>query len=180
MPTQDSRFDVYYNKFVSANGRNPEASDVVLEITGSKIGTVQYIKVVDPKSSERLGYPTQKPIELLRRIIETSSNEGDLVLDPFCGCGTTVHSAEELKRRRIGIDISAFAAGIIRNRIVRNLPFVSREDITVISSPSTLNEARDLAMSNPFEFDEWVCGEIGAEGMFHNPGKKSLMQASTV
>ncbi|MCY4248807.1 MAG: site-specific DNA-methyltransferase, partial [Chloroflexi bacterium] len=64
-------------------------------------------------SSERLGYPTQKPLALLERIIRASSNEGDTVLDPFCGCGTTVHAAESLGRRWLGIDISKFSAGLI-------------------------------------------------------------------
>jgi len=66
---------------------------------------------------ERLGYPTQKPLALLERIIAASSNEGDVVLDPFCGCGTAVHAAEKLKRKWIGIDITCLANGLIEKRL---------------------------------------------------------------
>ena len=65
------------------------------------------------RSQERLGYPTQKPEALLERIIAASSNEGDVVLDPFCGCGTTVAAAQKLKRRWIGIDITHLAITLI-------------------------------------------------------------------
>src|SRR5437879_1284575 len=68
-------------------------------------------------SAETLGYPTQKPLALLSRIIESSSNEGDLVLDPFCGCGTTIHAAQKLKRRWMGIDITHLAISLIEKRL---------------------------------------------------------------
>src|SRR5215204_5266515 len=68
-------------------------------------------------AKERLGYPTQKPEALLERIINASSNEGDVVLDPFCGCGTTINVAERLKRRWVGIDITHLAVALIKNRL---------------------------------------------------------------
>ena len=127
---------------------------------------------IAPRSSkEYLGYPTQKPLKLLKRIITACSNEGDLVLDPFCGCGTTVHAAEELKRRWIGIDISRFSAGLVHDRIRNNFKEVVR-DIEIIGNPRNIQEARKLAKENPFEFEKWVCGEIGAHGMYHRPGKR--------
>ena len=122
--------------------------------------------------SERLGYPTQKPLELLKRIITASSNEGELVLDPFCGCGTTLHAAEELKREWIGIDISQFAAGLVRNRLLNKFTQLNRGQIPVIGCPLTVVDAQDLAKSNPFEFEKWVCGEVGAQGLFHEPGER--------
>ncbi len=70
-----------------------------------------------PHAQERLGYPTQKPEALLERIIKASSNEGDVVLDPFCGCGTTVQVAQRLNRRWIGIDITHLAIGLIKKRL---------------------------------------------------------------
>ena len=100
---------------------------------------------------EQLGYPTQKPQTLIERIIETSSNEGDIVLDPFCGCGTTVHAAELLNRQWIGIDISQFSAGLIRNRITGNFKHLDRTDISAIGCPLTLVDAQDLARNNAFE-----------------------------
>lgn len=125
-----------------------------------------------PYNKERLGYPTQKPLGLLERIINVSSNEGDIVLDPFCGCGTTLHSAEELKRKWIGIDISQFAAGLVRNRLLNEFKQLNRGQIPVIGCPLTVVDAQDLAKSNPFEFEKWVCGEVGAQGLFREPGER--------
>ena len=121
---------------------------------------------------ERLGYPTQKPLKLLRRIIEASSNPGDMVLDPFCGCGTASHAAEELGRRWIGIDISPFSTGLIRNRILSNFNSIRSTDVRMLGVPATPDDARQLAKREPFEFEKWACGHIGAEGLFHAPGKR--------
>ncbi len=123
-------------------------------------------------SKERLGFPTQKPLALLERIIKASSKEGDIVLDPFCGCGTTVQAAENLKRNWVGIDISKFSTGLIRERICNNVANLQRSDIRIFNVPDNLKSARDLASQDPFEFEKWVCGEIGAHGMFREPGKR--------
>ena len=125
-----------------------------------------------PHNKERLGYPTQKPIALLERIIKASTNEGDLVLDPFCGCGTTVHAAESLKRNWIGIDISTFSVGLIKERILNNFPNLKSTDIPIHGTPYNLTTAVRLAKRNPFDFEKWACGAIGAHGMFHNPGDR--------
>ena len=124
------------------------------------------------QSPERLGYPTQKPLALLERIIKASSNEGDTVLDPFCGCGTTVHAAESLGRKWIGIDISKFSTGLIRDRILHNFKYLNADDIDMRGTPDSVAEARVLARQDPFEFEKWVCGYIGAEGMFREPGER--------
>ena len=124
-----------------------------------------------PYGKERLGYPTQKPLPLLERIIRASSNPGDVVLDPFCGCGTAVHAAEKLRRHWIGIDLSAFAIGLIRERILGNFA-LGADDLPVIGVPSSIGEAEGLARRDKFEFEKWVCGAIGAEGMFHEPGTR--------
>ncbi len=108
---------------------------------------------------ERLGYPTQKPLALLERIIAASSNEGDLVLDPFCGCGTTIHAAEKLKRRWIGIDITYLAIGLIERRLKNAFPGIAFE---VHGTPKTLEDARDLAARDKHEFEKWAVAEIGA------------------
>ena len=122
--------------------------------------------------SERLGYPTQKPLALLERIIKASSDPGDLILDPFCGCGTTVHAAETLDRRWIGIDISPFSTGLIRERMIDNFPQLDKPDIVIRGIPETIDDARALARRDKFEFEKWVCGFIGAEGMFRDPGAR--------
>ena len=131
-----------------------------------------HVKPIINTSKERLGYPTQKPINLVKRIISSSSSENDLVLDPFCGCGTTVHAAEELGRRWVGIDISQFSNGLIRNRLLNNFPKLNKSDIPINGNPITLEDAISLAKQNPHEFEKWVCGEIGSEGMYHDPGSR--------
>ena len=130
------------------------------------------INPISSQAMERLGYPTQKPLALLERIIKASSNADDTVLDPFCGCGTTVHAAESLGRKWIGIDISKFSIGLIRDRILHNFKNLNVDDIDMRGTPDSVAEARKLAREDPFEFEKWVCGYIGAEGMFREPGER--------
>jgi DNA modification methylase len=108
------------------------------------------INFIGPTDSERQGYPTQKPEALLERIIKASSNEGDIVLDPFCGCGTTVSVAKRLGRRFIGVDISPKACKVIAGRIG-----YSEEDI--VGLPRTLE---DLGKMKPHEFQQWACDKM--------------------
>ena len=130
------------------------------------------IKPIINVSQERLGYPTQKPLALLERIIMASSNPGDLVLDPFCGCGTAIHAAENLGRRWIGVDLSAFAVGLMRERILNSFEQLTTDDVLVRGVPVSVGDAEALARRDKFEFEKWVCGSIGAEGMFHEPGTR--------
>ena len=101
---------------------------------------------------ERLGYPTQKPLALLRRVIETASNRGDVVLDPFCGCGTAVAAAHETGRRWIGIDISPTAIGVMRRRFEK-----LGVSATIVGLPVTEAELRSL---RPYEFENWVIQQV--------------------
>ena len=125
-------------------------------------------------SHERLGYPTQKPLALLERIVRAACPEGGLVLDPFCGCGTTLHAAESLNRRWIGIDISRFSAGLVRDRLLSHFKTISGSDLKVSGVPLTVEESRSLASHDPFEFEKWVCGQLGAAGIYSKktPGQK--------
>jgi len=118
MPVQDSRFVRYLNKWVQQNGRQPGPDDVVFDVRGQPVDSVWDMKGLDPKSSEKTGYPTQKPEALLERIIKASSNESDLVLDCFCGSGTTAAVAERLNRRWIACDLSRFAIHTTRKRLL--------------------------------------------------------------
>ncbi len=111
------------------------------------------ISILNPNSKERLGYPTQKPLALLDRIISASSNEGDLVLDPFCGCGTTIHAAEKLGRRWIGIDITHLAVSAIERRMKDAFPGVA---FTVEGVPRDLASALDLAARDKYQFQWWA------------------------
>ncbi len=105
-------------------------------------------------NKEDLGYPTQKPIALLRRVLEMASNEGDLVLDPFCGCGTTVAAARELKRRWIGIDISSFAIDLVKRRRLRDAAIPTR------GIPTDMASARELHRASPLDFEAWAVSRI--------------------
>jgi DNA modification methylase len=109
---------------------------------------------------ERLGYPTQKPERLLDRILETTSNVGDVVLDPFCGCGTTVASAQRLDRHWIGIDITHLAIGLIRKRLVD--AYGDSAQLRVIGEPVSLEDAKRLAEEDKFQFQAWALGRVGA------------------
>ena len=110
-------------------------------------------------ASERLGYPTQKPLALLERIIGASSSEGDLVLDPFCGCGTTIHAAHKLGRRWIGIDVTHLAISLIEKRLTDAFPGIEYE---VHGTPKDLEGARDLASRDKYQFQWWAGSLVNA------------------
>ena len=119
------------------------------------------IKPIGAHAQERLGYPTQKPEALLERIISASSNEGDVVLDPFCGCGTAVAAAERLNRRWIGIDITHLAITLIRHR----LHDAFGEDLRpyeVVGEPKDLPSAESLALHDRYQFEWWALGLVDA------------------
>lgn len=118
------------------------------------------ITPINAMAHERLGYPTQKPEALLERIIKTSSNEGDVVLDPFCGCGTAVATAQKLGRRWIGIDVTHLAINLIKTRL-RDAHGAGVQ-FTVIGEPSTVEGAEELARTEPYQFQAWSLGLVGA------------------
>jgi len=119
------------------------------------------IQPIMPSSKERLGYPTQKPEKLLEKIIKASSREDDWILDPFCGCGTTVAVAEKLNRKWIGIDITTLAINLIKHRI-RHQFLDKNIKIFVDGLPKDLAGARALFKKDPFEFEYWVLDLVGA------------------
>jgi adenine specific DNA methylase Mod len=110
-------------------------------------------------SGESLGYPTQKPLALLERIIKASSNERDMVLDPFCGCGTTIHAAEKLRRQWAGIDITHLAISLIETRLRNAFPGIAFE---VHGTPKDLEGARALAAQNKYQFQWWAVSLVNA------------------
>jgi len=138
------------------------------ETPGKQIGTVwDSIDRIRNTSGERLGYPTQKPLALLERIISASSNEGDLVLDPFCGCGTTVHAAQKLKRRWIGIDVTHLAIHLIQRRLNDAFPGIQFD---IAGVPKDLGGARALALADKYEFQKWALAMVDAQP--YKGGKK--------
>jgi len=113
-------------------------------------------------SAERLGYPTQKPEALLERILRVSSKEGDAVLDPFCGCGTTIAVAQRLNRRWVGIDITHLAIGLIKSRLRDHFGDEVSKAYQVIGEPTSLPDAGELAKEDPYQFQWWALGLVGA------------------
>ncbi len=113
-------------------------------------------------SSERLGYPTQKPVALLERIINTSSNPGDVVLDPFCGCGTALVAAQKLGRRWVGIDITYLAIAVMKARLK---DIFGLEDVKVLGQPTEVEGARALAQSaeGRYQFQWWALNLVDAQ-----------------
>jgi len=141
----------------------------------SKYGNVVYVaqgKTIAPdvwtdiqylhsQSKERLSYPTQKPVELLERILEASSNEGDVILDPFCGCGTTVVAAERLERCWEGIDITYLAINLVKKRLKDE--FGTEIEYEVVGEPKDLESARHLAETSRFQFQAWALSLVDAQ-----------------
>lgn len=119
------------------------------------------IPPISSQAQERLGYPTQKPLALLERIIAASSSEGDLVLDPFCGCGTAIDAAQKLGRRWIGIDITHLAIGLIERRLKDR--YGDAIDYEVIGKPTDLASAEKLAADEPHQFQYWITQAIGGQ-----------------
>ncbi len=131
------------------------------ESKGALIGNVWTdIAPIQASAQERLGYPTQKPLALLERIINASSNPGDVVLDPFCGCGTAVHAAEKLGRNWIGIDITNLAISLIEKRMHEAFPSITFE---IEGTPKDLASARDLAERDKYQFQWWACSLVNAQ-----------------
>ena len=137
-----------------------------------KKGTVlsdgwQDIPILNSQAKERVGYPTQKPVKLYKRIIRASSNEGDLILDPFCGCGTTLMAAEDLNRgiaeeqhrRWIGIDLTYLATGAVKHQIEKIFPQL-RNEITITGTPENVQQALELARTSPQNFEEWTVTHV--------------------
>jgi len=139
------------------------------EVPGVRAATVWTdIRPINSQAAERLGYPTQKPEALLERIILASSNEGDMVLDPFCGCGTTIAVAQRLNRRWIGIDVTCLAINLMRRRL--ESAFGGKAVFDVIGEPTAYSEARQLAAENPYQFQWWALDLVGARPVVEKRG----------
>jgi len=155
----------------SAPGKVPALKRYLDEQEGIPVGDTWHdILPIQAHAAERLGYPTQKPLALLERIIKLTSKEGDLVLDPFCGCGTTVDAAQKLGRRWIGIDITHLAINLIRHRLQDAYGVEINETYEVIGEPTSEPDARDLAVHDPYQFQWWALGLVGARPVEQKKG----------
>jgi site-specific DNA-methyltransferase (adenine-specific) len=148
---EDGSFDV---------SKRPQLKRYLDDMDGGVMGTVWTdISPINSQAQERLGYPTQKPVALLERILSASSNPGDVVLDPFCGCGTTVHAAQKLDRQWIGIDITHLSISLIEKRLKDAFPGIKFE---VHGAPKDLEGARDLANRDKYQFQWWAVSLVDA------------------
>lgn len=158
MPTQDSRFVRYLDKWIKKNKRKPTADEIVYEVKGQPIDSVWDLKGLDPKSGERTGYPTQKPEELLDRVISSFSNPNGLVLDCFMGSGTTQAVAMKLGRRFIGADINMGAIQTTTKRLVTTAKELLEKTLDETVTPYTGFEVYNVnyydLFRNPIEAKE--------------------------
>ncbi|MGH9395722.1 MAG: DNA methyltransferase [Terriglobia bacterium] len=142
--------------------KRPRLKRYLDEMEGVLAGNVWTdIDPINSQAQERLGYPTQKPEALLERIIKASSNEGDLVLDPFCGCGTAIAVAERLKRRWIGIDVTYLAINLVQRRL-RDTFGTELSPYQIIGAPKDLAGAEELKNIDPYQFEWWAVDLVDA------------------
>lgn len=157
------------DRIVFSTGGQPRLKTYLKDLAGLAVRDVWTdIDPINAAAAERLGYPTQKPEALLERIIKAGSNEGDVVLDPFCGCGTSIATAEKLKRKWIGVDITHLAIGLIRGRLADT--FGASAKYEVIGEPVSLPDAANLAASDPYQFQWWALGLVGARPVEEKKG----------
>lgn len=136
------------------------------------------IEIINSQAAERLGYPTQKPIALLERIISASSNPGDLVLDPFCGCGTAIVAAQKLGRHWIGIDITHLSIALQKYRLKGAFNLDAKKDYEVIGEPGELGAAQQLAHDDRYQFQWWALSLVKARPLGGEAGSKQGKKGS--
>lgn len=155
-------------------GSVPRYKRYLDEQRGKPLGDVWTdIPPINSQAQERLGYPTQKPIVLLERIISLSSRPGDLVLDPFCGCGTTIAAAQKLGRRWIGIDITHLSIALMKYRLKDMFGLLEKKGYEVKGEPVSLHAARQLAGENRYQFQWWALSLIKARPFGSGPDSKT-------
>jgi len=155
--------------YPDSKDKRPQLKRYLGEMPGPVMGNLWTdIFPINSQARERLGYPTQKPLPLLERIIKASSNPGDVVLDPFCGCGTTIDAAEKLGRKWIGIDITQLATSLIKNRLRDT--YGKKIEIITVGEPTTPNEASVLAEQDKFQFQWWALGLVDARPVEQKKG----------
>jgi site-specific DNA-methyltransferase (adenine-specific) len=155
-------------RIIFSKGGKPRLKTYIEDLPGIAVRSIWTdIEPINAAAAERLGYPTQKPVELLLRIVSASSNPGDVVLDPFCGCGTTIDAVETLNRehpdrpprRWIGIDITHLSINLIKHRLTR---FTPPPEYEVQGEPASHAGAAALAAQDPYQFQFWALGLVGA------------------
>ena len=150
--------------YQAKEGNVPQFKRYLDEQRGRPLGDVWIdIPPLNSQAQERLGYPTQKPLALLERILKLASNEGDVVLDPFAGCGTTIDAAQKLGRQWVGIDITYIAIDLIEKRFLHTFGKDIVGTYTVTGIPRDAAGAQALFDRNPFDFERWAVSQVNAQ-----------------
>ena len=154
-----------YKVIDAETGQMQNRIDTSTVVDTTRMRDVWELSRMGPASKERLGYPTQKPRKLYERMIQASSNEEDIVLDPFCGCGTTLDAAEALNRQWSGIDITIFALEPVQRRLFNQHQLRPGRDYEIFGYPTNLQEAQKLARDHkrPHDFERWAVTRLGLE-----------------
>jgi site-specific DNA-methyltransferase (adenine-specific) len=165
--------------YPSDKSKRPRLKRYLDEMPGRLVGNVWTdINPINSQAAERLGYPTQKPLALLERIISASSNPGDIVLDPFSGCGTAISAAQKLGRCWIGIDVTNLAIAMHKNRLKDMFSLVPGKDYQVVGEPEDLASARQLAQDDRYQFQWWALSLIQARPLGGQEGEKKGKKGS--
>lgn len=166
------QFDAEGRIYYSQTGK-PYLKHYLDEMAGVSVQSIwDDIQPVGGQTSERLGYPTQKPLALLERIIQASSRPGDVVLDPFCGCGTAICAAQKLGRPWIGIDITHLSIALQKYRLKDMFGLVEKQDYEVRGEPEDLPSARQLASDDRYQFQWWALSLVRARPVGADPAGK--------
>jgi DNA modification methylase len=156
---------IHYPKNKAGNldyTKRPQLKRYLAEITGQVMGDVwSDIAPINSQGKERLGYPTQKPLSLLERIIKTSSNEGDIVFDPFAGCGTAIYAAHLANRRWIGCDIAILSVAMVRDVLAKRHGLIDSLHYRISGVPVSEDGARQLFADDPHQFQHWAVESVG-------------------
>lgn len=145
-----------------------EAKGVQLQALWSDIDALNSMAI------ERLGYPTQKPLALLERILAAGTNEGDVVLDPFCGCGTSIDAAQRMGRQWTGIDITYIAVDLIEKRLLHTFGQQIQGSYDVLGIPRDVDGARRLFEQSPFDFERWAVSKVNGTPNEKQVGDKGV------
>jgi len=164
---------------IYSGSKVPQLKRYLEEIEGQAVHELwDDIPPINSQAQERLGYPTQKPLALLERIIQASSNEGGVVLDPFCGCGTAIAAAQKLNRKWIGIDVTHLAIALMKYRLKDAFNLVEKKDYAVIGEPESISGARQLATDDRYQFQWWAVSKIQAKPLGGEGGSKEGKKGS--
>lgn len=166
------KFEVEDRLYYTSSGF-PRLKQYLDEMPGVHIQSIwDDISPISSQAKERLGYPTQKPLSLLERIVAASSNPGDVVLDPFCGCGTAIAAAQKLGRHWLGIDITHLSVALMKYRLRDMFDLTAKVDYAVIGEPTSISGARQLAQDDRFQFQFWAASLVQAQPLGGQEGSK--------